>query len=305
MAQCVFKVGGVEYAFGDVVEVEGSKYGLGRFLGSGGFGAVYEAFDPDLNVKALKIYHEVGERTSGLLLDAFSLRRDVATLSPFECALPEAVEQVNGVVKFVVMNLLKGSDLDDSDSLLFPKSDVDLVSFLRLAVYDLFAKLVKLIDVGVVHGDFKFSNVVFDEKTMNFGLIDFDVFSRSGKQKSYIVGTPFSMAPEYYSKKYISSTVDVFALAVEISSSIKSVREHTGLLNSTVICRTNGLFASDKEPALRVLRDWGRYPEEVRNEIAGLVEFIIAGLNINPNARPKTMEEVDQLLDFVPNLSMV
>ncbi|MEM7156567.1 MAG: serine/threonine-protein kinase [Myxococcota bacterium] len=216
---------------------------LGRYVvvdrvGQGGFGTVYEAYDPELARRvAIKLLHiepartldTAGEQEIDLLEEARAMakvvHRHVATVY-------DVGEAPSGGV-FIVMEFLPGSSLREWVEAA-PRSHQEIVGVLADAGRGLSAAHER----GILHLDFKPSNVMFDEdghpRVMDFGLSRLvDVARAAGKKgplgSSSVVGTPPYMSPEQQNGDPLDARADQYAFCVTLYEMLHGRRPFDGL----------------------------------------------------------------------------
>ena len=192
----------------------GPRYKIQKLLGEGGMGAVYKAYDVELDrTVALKLIRP------GLAMDA-----NIAQRFKQELLLASKVSHKNilrihdlgdaGGVKFISMAYVEGHDLHQE---LVDHGKLPLEKAIRYAK-QLCAALDAAHAEGVVHRDFKPQNILIDKNEQlyvtDFGLaksLEADAgLSRSGE----FLGTPRYMAPEQVEGRGIDHRVDLYALGL-------------------------------------------------------------------------------------------
>lgn len=191
--------------------VLGGKYALGRVLGSGTQGAVFEAENLLVGKKvAVKILSRDLAR-DGALRDAFLTEARITA----RVAHPNVVDVIDlGLdregIPFIVMELLEGETLAD---ILADRGPLPLPYACELMVQVLEA-VAAAHRVGIVHCDLKPSNVFVSHrrpdqpvvKVFDFGIAEGGLESRRGG-----AGTPLYMAPEQATGADVDARADVFA----------------------------------------------------------------------------------------------
>jgi eukaryotic-like serine/threonine-protein kinase len=185
---------------------------LGRLLGEGGMGAVYEAEQehPRRRV-AVKILH------AGTPAMSRRFQIEVQTLArlahPGIAAIHAAGEDQGRL--YFVMELVAGEPLDRRAAALGPAERLAVLARLADAVHHAHQK-------GVIHRDLKPANVLVcgdrgdQPKVLDFGiarLLDADPGERA-TASGYLVGTPAYMSPEQADQGEIDARSDVYALGV-------------------------------------------------------------------------------------------
>jgi tetratricopeptide (TPR) repeat protein/predicted Ser/Thr protein kinase len=192
----------------------GPRYKIQRMLGEGGMGAVYKAYDVDLDrTVALKLIRP------GLAMDA-----NVSARFKQELLLASKISHKNILrihdlgdaagVKFISMAYVEGQDLHQ---LLIDNGKLPVERAMKIA-RQLCAALDAAHAEGVVHRDFKPQNILLDKNEQvyvtDFGLaksLESDAgLSRSGE----FLGTPRYMAPEQVEGRGIDHRVDLYALGL-------------------------------------------------------------------------------------------
>jgi serine/threonine-protein kinase len=192
----------------------GPRYKIQRMLGEGGMGAVYKAYDVELDrTVALKLIRP------GLAMDP-----NVSARFKQELLLASKISHKNILrihdlgdaagVKFISMAYVEGQDLHQ---LLIDNGKLPVERAMKIA-RQLCAALDAAHAEGVVHRDFKPQNILLDKNEQvyvtDFGLaksLESDAgLSRSGE----FLGTPRYMAPEQVEGRGIDHRVDLYALGL-------------------------------------------------------------------------------------------
>lgn len=217
-----------------------SRHVLLRRIGSGGFGIVFEAYDPDLDRKvAIKLLKRSrgsrAQRSADLRAEAQSAAKishpnviavhDVGTYAESDLRHLTAARSIgelppSGV--FVVMELVEGSSLSQwagRDGRRWPQT----LDVLRQAGAGLAAAHAQ----SVIHRDFKPSNVLVggDARTPRARVVDFglampaETSQSSGSQGrsadgAQVMGTPAYIAPEIWGGDTPSEASDQFSFCV-------------------------------------------------------------------------------------------
>jgi tetratricopeptide (TPR) repeat protein/predicted Ser/Thr protein kinase len=192
----------------------GPRYKIQKLLGEGGMGAVYKAYDTELDrTVALKLIRP------GLAMDANVSQRFkqelllASKISHKNILRIHDLGDANGV-KFISMAYVEGQDLHQ---LLTAQGKLPIERALNLTK-QLCAALDAAHSEGVVHRDFKPQNILLDKNEQayitDFGLaksLEADAgLSRSGE----FLGTPRYMAPEQVEGRGIDHRVDIYALGL-------------------------------------------------------------------------------------------
>ena len=206
------------------------RFRIVRFVARGGMGEVYEAEDTELNervaIKTIRFEMAEHDRTIERFKREIQLARKVThpnvcrTFDVFRHLETHADGRTSETM-FVSMELLAGETLGDRirrAGRMSPEEALPLVEQMA-------AGLDSAHRVGVVHRDFKSSNVILDTSGRNAGgarvvITDFGLahglapteLSLTGTQE--IVGTPAYMAPEQLNSGPITPATDIYALGV-------------------------------------------------------------------------------------------
>jgi serine/threonine protein kinase len=196
------------------------RYVLTQRLGAGSMGIVYAAHDPALDrTVAIKILSPFdGDRRAHL---EARLRREAQALARLDHPNVVVVHDI-GVDDgrlYIVMRRVDGATLADR---LADARRRDIVRLYLAAGEGLAAAH----DAGLVHRDFKPSNVLVDHRDRVF-VVDFGLASSSDiapgtfgadafDEDGVIVGTPFYMSPEQLRGEPATARSDQFAFAVSL-----------------------------------------------------------------------------------------
>ncbi len=185
------------------------RYEIVRTLGRGGMGTVYLAYDPQLDRKvALKLLHPGGASAPDALI---SEAKALARLDdPHVVQVYDAGEHGDDV--FIAMQLVDGEDLATALATRQPKPAQIVAWFV-----DAGRGLAAAHAAGLVHRDFKPSNVLIDRRgrvaVTDFGLA---VSTRDGTTPGGFAGTPIYMAPEQHALDPATEASDQFAFCVAL-----------------------------------------------------------------------------------------
>ncbi len=192
----------------------GPRYRIDRMLGQGGMGAVYKAWDKELDRPvALKLIRP------GLALDPAVEQRFKQELLLASKISHKNILRIHDLgeaagVKFISMAYVEGQDLHQ---LLAAEGKLTVERALKIARM-LCGALEAAHSEGVVHRDFKPQNILLDKQegvyVSDFGLaksLEHDTgMTRSGE----FLGTPRYMAPEQVSGGKIDHRADLYALGL-------------------------------------------------------------------------------------------
>jgi serine/threonine protein kinase len=195
------------------------RYEIRGKIGQGGIGAVYAAFDKNLN-RDVAIKRIVPERTADLEIEASrQMAKEAAALCKLQHPNIVTVYDV-GVDKdgpFVVMELLQGKTIDE----VVAKATFTWADFREFALQTHEA-LIAAQELDMVHRDLKPTNVMlnwlpsgkFQVKIVDFGLAKFSPKPslQTIDQKDSIFGSIFFMAPEQFERTELDARTDMYSI---------------------------------------------------------------------------------------------
>ena len=188
------------------------RYMVLRMIGRGGMGAVYAAHDPALDRQvALKLLHSTrGDAPERLVREAQALAR---LSDPHVVTVYDAGE-IDGQV-FIAMQLVDGDDL--ATALKRKPTTAQILDWFAQAGRGLAAAHA----AGLVHRDFKPSNVLIDRKghvaVTDFGLVRTATSDAGGLTgMGDIMGTPAFMSPEQHNLQPATEASDQFSFCVSV-----------------------------------------------------------------------------------------
>ncbi len=203
-------------------------YAVGRLLGRGGMGEVYEATDADGERVALKLLR--GDRAGDpASLARFAGEADVLTRidSPY-VARVLAIGGAASELPSIAMAYVEGRSLAD---LLRERERLTSAGVASL-VRDIARGLQEVHAAGFVHLDIKPSNIVLTENdamASRWCLIDFGVARLIARAPSdAIAGTPQYMAPEHALGAAVDARADLFSLCLVIYRALTGRPAFTG-----------------------------------------------------------------------------
>lgn len=295
---------------------------VGRYLvlgeiGKGGMGIVYRAYDPELNRKvALKVLRTAERDGSRLAVARVRLQREAQTLARLSHRNVVSVYDVGtrGDDVFLAMELCEGQDLQ-SWLALRPRRTAEVLAALLLAGEGLAAAH----DVGIVHRDFKPSNVLVGDDgricVTDFGLArpettlerpaarrtsastiatldpsesavgDGGLFDLTLTEAGRAVGTPAYMAPEQHAGEPADPRCDQYAFCITLWEALYGKRPFVGA-SSRLLAEHKRLGLEAAPPRRGVA---GAVPWRVRRAL-------VRGLSIDPARRfPRLADLLAQL----------
>ena len=195
------------------------EYRLGRKLGEGGFGAVYEAVHPLLKRRAaVKVLHRIAGADSDAVLRFVAEARAVNQIRNRHIIDIFSFGKLSDGRHFYVMDLLEGEPLDRYIAREGRCSVETAVQLLRPIAEALDAAHA----AGVVHRDLKPQNIylIWDAAGETVPkLLDFGMAKLLGESPVHTVsgtplGTPLYMSPEQARGDLVDGRSDVYALGV-------------------------------------------------------------------------------------------
>jgi len=220
-------------ACGEKIAIEGKigEYRVLRQLGHGGMGAVYEGFDEGLGRKvAIKVtLLDVTQNTE--LMATFKREAQVvARLNHPNIVQVYAFGEEKGH-PYLIMELLPSGSLMDILTGDEPISE----AFLMGVAYEIAEGLSAAQDAGLLHGDVKPENILFDDK-MHAKLVDFGIAAMQVSKNSYEVwGTPFYIAPEKVLERKSNHKCDIYSLGATLYHALAGQPPFDGTDPNTVI----------------------------------------------------------------------
>ncbi|WP_029106481.1 serine/threonine-protein kinase [Mycobacterium sp. URHD0025] len=197
------------------VDDEGTGFGryrLGRLLGRGGFGEVYEAVDTRMGRRvALKVINAAYSQDESFRQRLFREAQTAGRLHEPHVVPVHSCGEIDGRL-FIDMRLIEGTDvralLADAGAM-DPARAVDVVSQVAAALDAAHAQ-------SIVHRDVKPANILLTDGDFAY-LVDFGLANADGDtrltQSGTAVGTLAYMAPERFSGEDAGVAGDVYALA--------------------------------------------------------------------------------------------
>ena len=227
--------------FGEDAELAGAttlgRYQILRKIGSGGMGAVYEAFDPNLDRRiAIKVLHSDAPSEERLIAEG----KAMAKLNHPNVVTVHDVDAVDGQV-FVAMEYVHGVTLRQWQDER-PRSWREV-----LEMYLAFGEgIAAAHQSGLVHCDLKPENVLVGDdgrpRVTDFGIAklrdaaaepvslptDGDAAPLPGTRASAVMGTPHYMSPEQFLGRTLDDRADQFGFCVMLWEALFRVRPFDG-----------------------------------------------------------------------------
>jgi eukaryotic-like serine/threonine-protein kinase len=243
--------------------VVGGKYTLGRLLGQGGMGAVFEASDSEGNHYAVKVLLESERGSDPVRRFVREARAVMAIKSDNVVKVVAADTDSDQGAPYIVMELLCGTDLDrvvKEHGALEPAATCRIFMQACLGLAAAHA-------VGIVHRDIKPANIFLHElpdgrivaKICDFGVAKqttgdlSNTQSKELTQTGGIVGSPMFMSPEQAkSARHVDLRTDVWSLAISMHMALtgKKPWQNTSSLGELIlaICTQDIVPLQDAAP---------------------------------------------------------
>jgi eukaryotic-like serine/threonine-protein kinase len=190
------------------------SFRLGRVLGRGAMGEVYEATHVGSGeLAAVKLLHPHALAQADLVQRFVREARIVGSLSATNVVRVLDVSPPDAPLPWLAMELLTGHDLADH---LREHKRMGLRSVLTM-LRQVGLGLEAARGAGVVHRDLKPRNLFLSSRGDVWKILDFGVARLSGDQtltRDQIVGTPNYMAPEQANGATVTHRTDLFALGI-------------------------------------------------------------------------------------------
>ncbi|MCK5664980.1 MAG: serine/threonine protein kinase, partial [Thiotrichaceae bacterium] len=208
------------------------QFGHYQLLGKKALGAtatVYEAFDLLTHKRiALKILNRQIDDTTGDR-DVLTFLHEAMTVSKLDH--PNIVKIHDADIlnerAYIAMDYIAGHPMSER---LRRKNYLTAAESLRI-MQSVLNALIAAHSKGIVHGDIKPANIMFDQNRKMYILTDFGA-ANNGSQlldvEKRIVGTPAYMSPEQLSGSKMDGRSDIFSLAVSIYHLLSGVQPFSG-----------------------------------------------------------------------------
>jgi TolB-like protein/tetratricopeptide (TPR) repeat protein len=227
------------------------RFTVVRLIGHGGSGYVYEAADSELHESvALKLLRSgsVDEEYWNQFREEVRLARHIS--SPNVCRVYDVGRHwINAGTEllFLTMELVRGRTLSQLLHEDGPPSGDAAFEFIRQMAGGLAAAH----RAGVVHGDFKSSNVmVSDGPSPHVYLMDFGLARYIGAKSALVGGTPAYIAPEQVTGSPATVATDIYSFGVVAFELLTGVLPFSGANGSEIACARLAAAA----PPVRSLR---------------------------------------------------
>jgi len=264
------------------------RYEIRDFLGRGGCGEVFEAYDRVLGrLVAIKVIpvgddgtREIEERLRAFQMEA----RGVSRLSHPAIITVHDFGQGQGVA-WIVMELVIGETLREA---LSKTGRLSVQEAVRISTA-LLGALHYAHGRGIVHRDVKPGNVLLEYSlTEDIGAVrlsDFGIARMGGEEKTIvgqILGTPWFMAPEQLRGEVIDHRIDIWAMGVVLHEMLTGERPFNGPVPA-IFHR----IQTEEPPA----------PSSLRSDLPSGFDAVVAkALAKNPAARFATAQEMTEAI---------
>jgi serine/threonine protein kinase len=226
---------------------------LGQFLllellGAGGMGAVYKALDQALGrYVAIKVMKQAMGNDPQFVENFLREARAAAAINHRNVVQIYSCGQEKGQ-PYIVMELISGGRLDEQ---IGKGEPLDEVRVLEIGV-GVAEGLKAANDIGLIHGDIKPANVLFDKegtaKVADFGLARFIAWQQN--RGGEVWGTPYYIAPEKARGQKEDNRSDIYSLGATLYHALGAKPPFEGQTATDVV------LARLKNPAvsIRVVR---------------------------------------------------
>ena len=233
-----------------------------QLLGAGGMGGVYRARDEGLNREvAIKVMlKSLGDDPQ--FVETFQREAQAAArLNHRHIAQIYSFGQEKGQ-PYIAMELVSGGSLD---KMMAEQGPLDPAVVIHVGA-QIAEGLSMAADAGMVHGDVKPENILFDTDK-NAKLVDFGLSAmQSGPGNEKIWGTPYYIAPEKVRRQKSDFRSDIYSLGGTLYHAITGIPPFEGA-DATAVVKAR--FEGPPKP-IREIRD--DVPKEVEAIIARMLE---------------------------------
>ncbi len=241
-----------------------------QLLGAGGMGGVYRARDEGLNREvAIKVMLKSLGDDPQFVATFQREAQAAAKLNHPHIAQIYAFGQERGQ-PYIAMELVSGGSLDKMMSAQGPMDPAAVIHIGR----QIAEGLREAADAGLVHGDVKPENILFDNDK-NAKLVDFGLAAMSSGPGNDVWGTPYYIAPEKVRRQKSDFRSDIYSLGATLYHAITGVPPFDGEDATAVVkARFDG-------PPKKMSDICGKVPEEVD-------ALIMRMLQVEPQTRYPT-----------------
>jgi tetratricopeptide (TPR) repeat protein/tRNA A-37 threonylcarbamoyl transferase component Bud32 len=198
------------------------RYVVLSWLGSGGMGTVYVAYDPDLDrTIALKLLRPDGTDATEPSIALREAKALAKVAHPNVISIHDAGTHLGRV--FLAMELVRGVNLSE-----WIRRERPTASRLIARFAEAGRGLAAVHAAGLVHGDFKPDNVLVDAsgrvRVTDFGLARPEGDLQVPGARRYLVGTPRYMSPEQRAGRVVTAQSDQYSFCVALSDALAEQR---------------------------------------------------------------------------------
>ncbi len=293
-------------------QVKDVSYEVVEEIGKGGMGTIYKARDRNGKAVAIKELFTLNWRTIDRVRRGINLRIQHPEISPELVVNVLAHNLMETGQNFIIHPFIEGELAsgylwEKPATLITPEKIDQAKDFLRRIIPALEA----LIGAGLIHRDLKGTNIILPpEKEKPAVALDIDTLSETGLTDQPF-GSIYYIPPEALNERApLHPTHDIYSLACEILyiylPQLQYLINIGNMFQETqAVLDARYYSKATAHPSVQTkLRNLSEYPENVREEIAGLIEFLIYGLMPDPKDRPKNGTEILQLINTKPNTTM-
>ncbi len=194
-----------------------------QLLGAGGMGGVYRARDEGLNREvAIKVMlKSLGD--DPMFVETFQREAQAAAkLNHPNIAQIYSFGQEKGQ-PYIVMELVSGGSLD---KMMAAQGAMDPTAVIQIGE-QIAEGLREAADAGLVHGDVKPENILFDNDK-NAKLVDFGLAAMNAGPGNEVWGTPYYIAPEKVRRQKSDFRSDIYSLGATLYHAITGVPPFDG-----------------------------------------------------------------------------
>jgi serine/threonine-protein kinase len=269
------------------------KYRIGRVLGQGGVGVVFEAYHQRLNQRvAIKILRAEARRSAEWLARFDREARAAVKLRGPNVARVFDVDSTDDGTPYMVMELLEGWNLSEEIGARGPLPITEAVGY----VLEACCAMAEAHALGIVHRDLTPANIFLANaggrrmaKVVDFGISKIRDERTNVTTTDAAFGTPQYVSPEQIrSTAHVDARTDIWALSVILFEALTGTTPFRGDNASAVVA---SVLMDQPKPLLELRPDLPK----------GLVAAVMKGLAKNPSERFQTVDElVGAILPYGP-----